>query len=252
MIWKKIVLVTFNIVLAAYLVLAMLAFNKPDRQLVCKGMRITIEEGIVDGFLTKDEVKRMLVTEHLSPIGQSMEDVNLRLMEESLESKELIEEAECYKAQDSVVCIDIRQRIPVIRVINAYGEDYYVDSHGKAMPHADYSCHLIVATGNVSKQYAEKWLAPMANIVLKDKFWKSQIVQLNVLSDGSVEMVPRVGEHIVYLGQPTGIAHKLERLRKFYRYGLSQAGWNKYSRVSVEFDNQIICKRNNLKKSKKQ
>ena len=31
--------------------------------------------------------------------------------------------------------------------------------------------------------------------------------------------------------------------RKFYQYGLSQAGWNKYSRISVEFDNQIICKR---------
>jgi len=59
--------------------------------------------------------------------------------------------------------------------------------------------------------------------------------------------VPRVGEHIAYLGQPTGVANKLERLRKFYRYGLNQAGWNKYSRVSVEFDNQIICKRRHHK-----
>ncbi|MBF1500255.1 MAG: cell division protein FtsQ, partial [Prevotella pallens] len=25
--------------------------------------------------------------------------------------------------------------------------------------------------------------------------------------------------------------------------GLSQAGWNKYSYIDVEFDNQIICKR---------
>ena len=37
---------------------------------------------------------------------------------------------------------------------------------------------------------------------------------------------------------------KLTRLEKFYRYGLSQAGWNKYHYISLEFDNQIICKKN--------
>ena len=86
-------------------------------------------------------------------------------------------------------------------------------------------------------------LAPLANIINNDEFWKSETTQLNILADGSVELVPRVGDHIAYLGQPKRITKKLERLRKFYRYGLTQAGWNKYSRVSVEYDNQIICKR---------
>lgn len=35
----------------------------------------------------------------------------------------------------------------------------------------------------------------------------------------------------------------MDRLKKFYIYGLSQAGWNKYSYIDVEFDNQIICKK---------
>ena len=39
------------------------------------------------------------------------------------------------------------------------------------------------------------------------------------------------------------VQRKLTRLEKFYRYGLSHAGWNKYSYINVEFDNQIICKR---------
>ena len=104
-----------------------------------------------------------------------------------------------------------------------------------------------MATGHASKQYAEKWLAPLANYVLTDTFWKNQIVQLNVLADGSVEIVPRVGDHIAYLGQPVDIDQKLDRLRKFYRYGLNKAGWNKYSRISVEFGNQIVCTRKPLK-----
>ena len=39
------------------------------------------------------------------------------------------------------------------------------------------------------------------------------------------------------------VEKKLARIEKFYRYGLSQAGWNKYSYINVEFDNQIICKK---------
>ena len=34
---------------------------------------------------------------------------------------------------------------------------------------------------------------------------------------------------------------KFEKLETFYKKALNQIGWNKYSRISLEFDNQIIC-----------
>ena len=68
-------------------------------------------------------------------------------------------------------------------------------------------------------------------------------MQVNVLADGTVEIVPRVGDNIVYLGSPGGIGRKLDRLAKFYKYGLSRVGWDRYSYISLEFDNQIICKK---------
>ena len=37
--------------------------------------------------------------------------------------------------------------------------------------------------------------------------------------------------------------NKMHRLEMFYKYGLSQAGWNKYSYIDIEFDNQIMCKK---------
>lgn len=241
--WKKIAFGTLNIVLGVYLVLAMTAFNKPDVGRVCRDIRISIEKNVVEGFLSEADIKFMLNHDAINPIGQSMEKINLRLIEETLQSKELIEDVQCYKGQNGLVCIDVRQRIPVLRIMNDKGEDFYVDNHGKPMPGTDYSCNLIIATGRINKLYAEKRLVPMANIILSNPFWKSQIVQLNVLADGSVEIVPRVGGHIAYIGQPDGVEKKLDRLQKFYRYGLMRAGWNKYSRVSVEFDNQIVCKR---------
>jgi len=123
------------------------------------------------------------------------------------------------------------------------GDSYYLDTYGSILPESRYPSDIIIATGNIKRKYAQKILANLGNELLQDKFWQSQVVQVNVLSDGSVELVPRVGEHIIYLGPPQNISKKLERLRKFYIYGLNEAGWNKYDYISVEFDNQIICKK---------
>ena len=56
-----------------------------------------------------------------------------------------------------------------------------------------------------------------------------------------------MGDHVVYLGLPVHVDKKLERLKLFYQYGLSKAGWNKYSYINLEFDNQIICKKRKVK-----
>lgn len=242
--WKKGIIIALDILMGVYLVLAVTAFNKPDgRSTVCSEVRISIEKSEPAGFLTEADVRQMLVKNRILPIGQQMDRISVRQIEEKLSASQLIEKAECYKTQAGHICINIHQRVPVVRVMAQNGEDYYVDSNGHAMRPQGYTCDVVVATGAISHAYAEKRLAPLVNEILSDKFWKNQVVQLNVLDDGSVEMVPRVGEHIAYLGQPTGVTRKLDRLRKFYRYGLSQAGWNKYSRINVEFDNQIICKR---------
>jgi cell division protein FtsQ len=69
------------------------------------------------------------------------------------------------------------------------------------------------------------------------------VEQINVTDEGDLELVPRVGDHILFLGKPVRIEEKLNRIRTFYTKGLSRVGWNKYSRISVEFENQVICKR---------
>ena len=247
--WKKAPIIAIDVVLAVYLLLAITAFNKPDEEAsLCTEVPITLEKDDVEGFLTEKDVVNILKRGNLYPVGKPMKQVKARQIEELLQGNELVEKADVYKTASGHVCINISQRIPVVRIMNANtGEDYCIDSNGEVMPKGGYTCNLLIVTGHISKTYAKKSLASLASIINADMFWRNQVEQLNVLNDGSVEIVPRVGEHIAYLGQPTGVANKLERLRKFYRYGLNQAGWNKYSRVSVEFDNQIICKRRHHK-----
>lgn len=248
--WKKILFIALDVVLGIYVVLAMTAFNNPDEKLnVCSDVKVNIQEDSTEGFLTEADVLNMLQQARISLLAKPMQQINTRQVEETLEGNDLIDNVECFKSVNGVVCINIVQRVPVVRVMAQNGDDYYVDNHNDVMQHNNYTCNLLVATGNISKPFASKVLAPVVRQIMSDSFWRNQVVQLNVLDDHSIELIPRVGSHVIYLGQGRDIARKLNRLQKFYTYGLSQTGWNRYSRISVEFDNQIICKRRSKKHS---
>ncbi len=241
--WKKVFHVSFGVIIGIYLLLAVTAFNHPiERDMVCRDMQISVEGSVTGGFLTPADIRRILTEQQLNPVGKKLADVNLRNMEERLEAQELIDNAEAYKTLGGNVKLSIKERVPVMRVMTN-GQDYYVDRDGKALRNTGYVFNLVVATGSISQTYASRVLAPIGRIIMADDFWRNQIEQIHVLPDSTIEMVPRVGEHIIYIGRPIGVTKKLERLRKFYRYGLSQAGWNKYKRISVEFNNQIVCKK---------
>lgn len=242
--WKKTAVVVTDLVIAAYLVLAVTVFNRPDAIYdMCREVSIDIEEGSVKGFLNVDDVKSQLVRSRLYPLGTAMNQIDARMIEDALLKNPLVESAQCYKTQGGRVVISLSQRLPVIRVKADNGDDYYVDTQGNIMPNTQYVSNLVVATGHITKPYAQKVLRRVGNFLINNDLWLLQAEQLNVLADGTIEMIPLVGEHIVYLGQPTGLSGKFQRLEKFYKYGLTKAGWNKYSYISVEFDNQIICKK---------
>jgi cell division protein FtsQ len=242
--WRKTTIVVLDIAIMAYLVLAVTAFNKPDvRASLCSEVRIDIADVGTKGFLEVADVRNYLERLQVYPEAQPMKFVSSRKIEETLCKSPYIKSAECYKTQSGHVCISLVQRSPILRVMANNGDDYYLDAQGDILPHTRYHRDLIVATGWISRDYARTQLTAVGNTLLGNPFWQRQVVQINVLFDGTVELVPRVGDHIAYLGDTDDLERKLDRLRKFYKYGLSQAGWNKYSRISVEFDNQIICKK---------
>ena len=177
------------------------------------------------------------------PIGRKMSGVNCAEIERVLAKNPFIDNTTSYKTAGDRVYVTVTQRLPVMRIISDNGDNYYMDTRGKIMPHMHYSADLVVATGHISRQYAHSKLLPIGRLMKYDKFWDSQIEQISVDTAGNVELYPRIGNHVVYIGQPGGIAQKLKRLKAFYSQVLPQVGWNKYSRIDLEYDNQIICKK---------
>ncbi|MCI6160352.1 MAG: cell division protein FtsQ [Prevotellaceae bacterium] len=257
--WKKALIVFLDIVLAVYLGFAVTAFNNPDVSAkVCTKVSIHIADENANGFLSAREIKSILEKKKLYPLERRFTEINPRNIEEVLKTSSFVKTAQCYKTQDGHVNISVTQRLPVVRIKNVKGEDYYLDDKGGVMLNSKYTSDLIIATGYINRGFARKYLSPLTETLMESDFWKNQIEQINVLPDQGIELVPRVGDHVVFIGYMPErlkaservqavtdcVKKKLDRLEKFYKYGLNQAGWNKYHYISLEFDNQIICKRN--------
>ena len=258
--WKKTIIITLDVTIGVYLVFAFTRFNKPDESdRICTKANINIQDEMTNGFLDAKEIKRRLQAKKIYPLEKPLSKVNARAIEETLLQSPFVKSAECYKTQDGLVDINLTQRMPIVRIKSINNEDYYVDDNYQVMPNTRYTSDMIIATGYINKWFAEKYISILSKTLMTNELWRNQIEQINVLQDRGIELVPRVGNHIIYIGYlpeaklaearekniQTFIAKKMSRLENFYKYGLSKAGWNKYSYINLEFDNQIICKKHN-------
>ena len=238
---KRILILIALIATSVYLVLAVTLFNAKPLERTCKGMELEIMDNIDYGFITLHDIEGSLKREKLLPVDVKQKDINTREMELLLEKNPFIKDAECYITAGGKVKIDLYQRIPLLRVMSSNGDNYYIDNEGKAMKASGKPVHVAVATGYIDRKFAQDKLFELARFLQNDKFWNAQIEQINVTPKQEIELVPRVGNHILFIGKPELYETKFRKLKAFYTEGLNKVGWNKYNRISVEFNNQIIC-----------
>lgn len=222
-----------------YIGIAIVRWSKTEETGVCNSVEVAVNDSLV-GFISEENIKDLLEQKKMNPVGQVMKSIDLNKIESLLEKHPFITDAECYKAPNGTLRITVTPRFPVMRIMSN-GKDYFIDAQGTEMKGGEFSADVVVATGNISSKYAKRYLAEIGNFLKNNKFWDSQIEQLNVLNDGSLEMIPRIGGHVVNLGRPVDVDKKLARLKVFYKKVLNEVGWNKYERIDLQYSNQIVC-----------
>lgn len=233
----------FLLGVVVYLVLAFTRFARSGDGTVCASVKVVVADSLNAGFVTQDEVCRILQDNKVYPVGRAMDSISGKVIESVLNKHSFIKEAVCYKAPEGRINILVKQRMPVMRILASNGEDYYIDEEGFAMRPDGYEANLAVATGHIDKAFARKYLVRLGRHLQADEFWNNQIEQINVTPEGNMEMIPRVGDHVLYIGRPINLQRKLKNLRTFYEKVLPTVGWNKYSLINLEYENQVICKK---------
>lgn len=238
---KKVLILLFILALIIYLVFAMSSLNTPSAEARCKAVEVTLMENAEKGFIQAKQVKSILQPKGLYPQGERMSDINTRLIETTLNQYPLIQHSECYKTSDHRIVIEIYQRIPVLHVL-ANGASFYIDTQGATITAPPMNAALLpVVTGHIQPRTVGNRLKGLGVYLRDHTYWKGKIDQIHLTPDQGIELIPTDGDFTVYLGTIQDYESKMDRLKKFYERGLSHIGWDKYSRINLEYGNQIIC-----------
>ena len=114
-----------------------------------------------------------------------------------------------------------------------------------------YTARVMVATGNISKEFACKELYPFVMFLKEDKLWNALVEQIVVsgkevslvpkVGNFRIVLVPKVGNFRIVLGKLENVGKKMENLRLFLEEGIALKGWNVYKEINLKFENQIVC-----------
>lgn len=253
--WKSVFKCFAWIVSLAGITVLMSFIDAKKKTVLCTKVKILIPGA--DNFIEREEIDAILKQSNGSLVGQNLTSINLQRIEKSIIANPYIAYATVYADMNGEVQISVKQRQPVLRVINAAGQDYYIDSNGLKMPVSpNFTANVLAANGNIMEHFSGKVdtlitklaidLYKVALYVKKDTLWDAQIEQLFVNNTKDIEMTPRLGNQRIILGTADSLETKMRNLRVFYKKAMPKVGWNTYKTINVKYVNQIVCEKNKI------
>ncbi|MCF8380727.1 MAG: hypothetical protein K9H49_14230 [Bacteroidales bacterium] len=248
------------ILIIAYMVLFLSFSANRNEELLCNDLQIIMKDTLKSEFLKKRDIENLVLKEEKELLGYPVNAINIRSIEAKIRTLPYVKEAEMYYDLNGIMYVKTLQREPVVKVLSKTGKGYYLDSEGFLFsPKGDFTPFIMIANGsftegnelktirNISelsemKKYKE-WsdLIKIVNFINKDEFWKSQMVQIYFNKEQEFELIPRVGAHQIILGDAENLAVKFRNLKILYKEGLTYEGWNKYEKINLKYNNQVIC-----------
>ena len=226
----------------------------------CKGIKITIADSSKYHFVTRKELNNSINNGSGNLVGKPVKEINLADVESNINKYRELKHAEVYMSIDGTLHVYADQRNPIMRIIPGSGGDFYMDSEGVIVRSRNlYTPRLHVIGGNITISQAMlngvsvldtsihksilKDIYPLVRYINSNDFWSAQIDQIYINQDDEIDLIPRVGNHIVHLGTTDDFEGKLKNLRAFYDKVMPEVGWNKYSVINIAYKDQIVCKK---------
>lgn len=188
-------------------------------------------------FVDEKDIREIVKKEN--PSG-TVGNLNIPGLEKKINDLPAVDSANVYLNLNGKLNLDIKQRVPVFR-LNKEGRDFYVDEKGIEFPISKtYSHPCMLVTGNVKKDEYEK-LAELVEKIDRDDFSKKYFIGISKDKNGDYNLLTSEGNYKVELGDLDNIDLKVKGFKAFVEKYLVYQDPQKYSMVSIKYQNQIVA-----------
>ncbi|WP_244140744.1 cell division protein FtsQ/DivIB [Kaistella flava (ex Peng et al. 2021)] len=186
-------------------------------------------------FIDEKDVKELVKKSNPT---KKIGDINIPELEKKLNQLPAVDSANVYLNLNGNLNLDIKQRVPAFRLTKD-DKSFYVDEKGVEFPiSSNYSYPCMLVTGNVKQSEYVK-LAELIAKINRDEFSKKYFIGISKKKD-NYELLTSEGYFKVELGDLEKIDLKVKGFKAFVEKYLIHQDPEKYTKVSVKYDNQIV------------
>ena len=247
---RKILLIAGWIVVGTgVLVLLVAAINRKNSK-TCKTLKVEINEGAQKFFIDKKVILGLLTADGTIKLeGKTIASFDLRKMEDLLKRNPWIKDAQLFFDNNDALRILVTERRPVARIFTVSGTSFYIDSSARQLPLPEQlTVRLPVFTGYPSDKIRfhgadsalTQQVKKLSLFIAENPFWSAEIEQIAITPNKHFEMVPVIGNHLIEFGDGNDYEKKFHRLFVFYKQVSAKSSFDKYSRIDVQYEGQIV------------
>lgn len=186
-------------------------------------------------FIDEKDVKDLV--KKSNPTGK-IGDIDIPELEKKLNKLAAVDSANVYLNLNGNLNLDIKQKVPAFR-LNRNGKDFYVDKKGREFPISpNYSFPSMLVTGNVQPSEYLK-LAELVAKIDADDFSRKFFIGIKK-QKSNYFLITSDGNYKVEIGDLDNIDFKVKGFKTFAEKFLVYQQPEKYSKISVKYDNQIV------------
>lgn len=224
--------------------MAIIFSNIESEKSVCTKIYVDIVNADAANFLNKQDIVNVVNAVGLNPLGKKKPEINIQEIEDTLNNYKFLEYAECSLLNDNAFFIEVKQIVPVMRIISSDGS-YYVNKDGKRIEtDARYSVDVPVVHGEFDGEklkYSD--IMPLINYISKSEQIANYVTDLRVRDKNNIFIVPNIRGHLVNFGSVENIESKFQKIKRFYEKVIPVRGWWYYDTISVKWDYQVVATR---------
>ncbi|WHF50724.1 cell division protein FtsQ [Chryseobacterium gotjawalense] len=186
-------------------------------------------------FIDEKDIKELVKKSNPT---KKIGDINIPDLEKKLNQLPEVDSANVYLNLNGNLNLDIKQRVPAFR-LKKDDRDFYVDEKGVEFPISkNYSFPCMLVTGNVKQSEYVK-LAELIAKINRDDFSRNYFIGISKKKE-NYELLTSEGNFKVEIGDLEKIDLKVKGFKAFVEKYLIHQQPEKYTKVSLKYDNQIV------------
>ena len=244
---KRVLMTIAVVLLAGGLTTAVVWANIEERNAVCRGVVITIDNTGPSSFLTPKGVANELHQAGIDPYGKLIDNINTLDIENLLNSFQYIESAECAFSSDHYLHLEVKQLVPVMRIFPTNGDSYYINAEGKRM-NARVEHHIDVPIVNcdfLRPNYKPTDLVPLTQFINSSSDLACYVTMVDANDPHNIIIYPNIRGHVINIGDVSNLESKFRKIKMMYDQVIPHTGWWAYDTIVVKWNHQIVGIRRN-------